>query len=56
VELEGAPFRAFDAIRDLWAAKTCYLIPGSIQYFGPPEVADQPTRTLKLEHGGGASL
>jgi pyrophosphate--fructose-6-phosphate 1-phosphotransferase len=55
VELDGAPFRAFDELRDLWAAKTCYLFPGSIQYFGPPEVADQPTKTLKLERGGGSS-
>ncbi|GHV69968.1 pyrophosphate--fructose 6-phosphate 1-phosphotransferase [Spirochaetia bacterium] len=52
VELEGAPFKAFDAARENWAAKTCYLFPGAIQYFGPPEVCDQPTKTLLLEHSG----
>jgi pyrophosphate--fructose-6-phosphate 1-phosphotransferase len=50
VELEGAPFKAFDAVRDIWAVKTCFLYPGAIQYFGPAEVCDQPTKTLKLEH------
>ena len=50
VELDGAPFRAFDAARDTWAVKTCYLFPGAIQYFGPPELCDEPTKTLRLEH------
>ncbi|MDR1900066.1 MAG: diphosphate--fructose-6-phosphate 1-phosphotransferase [Treponema sp.] len=50
VELEGKPFKAFDAVRDIWAVKTSYLFPGAIQYFGPPEVCDEPTRTLRLEH------
>jgi pyrophosphate--fructose-6-phosphate 1-phosphotransferase len=50
VELDGGPFRAFDAVRDSWAVKTCFLFPGAIQYYGPPEVCDQPTKTLKLEH------
>jgi pyrophosphate--fructose-6-phosphate 1-phosphotransferase len=51
VELEGKPFKIFKAMRDEWAVKTCFMVPGSIQYFGPPEVCDQPTRTLKLENG-----
>ncbi|MDR0313478.1 MAG: diphosphate--fructose-6-phosphate 1-phosphotransferase [Treponema sp.] len=50
VDLEGAPFKALDSMRDTWAVKTCFHFPGSIQYFGPPEVCDQPTKTLKLEH------
>jgi pyrophosphate--fructose-6-phosphate 1-phosphotransferase len=50
VELEGAPFKAFAAARGTWAVETCFLIPGAIQYFGPSEVCDQPTKTLKLEH------
>ena len=50
VELDGEPFKAFDAARDTWAVKTSFLFPGSIQYFGPPEVCDQPTVTLRLEH------
>jgi pyrophosphate--fructose-6-phosphate 1-phosphotransferase len=50
VELEGEPFKAFDAVRDIWAVKTCFLFPGAIQYFGPPEVCDEPAKTIKLEH------
>ena len=49
VELEGAPFKYFAAHRDEWAIKTDYVYPGPIQYFGPSEVCDQPTMTLKLE-------
>jgi pyrophosphate--fructose-6-phosphate 1-phosphotransferase len=49
VELNGKPFKAFDNERDGWAVKTSYLYPGAIQYFGPSEVCDQPTKTLKLE-------
>ena len=50
VDLNGEPFRAFDAARDIWAVKTSYLYPGAIQYYGPSKVCDQPTKTLKLEH------
>ena len=50
VELDGAPFKYFAAHRDQWAAETCYVYPGAIQYWGPTEVCDQPTKTLKLEH------
>ncbi len=49
VELDGAPFKYFAARRDEWAEKTLYVYPGPIQYFGPTEVCDQPTCTLKLE-------
>ena len=49
VELEGAPFKFFAAHREEWAAETCFTYPGAIQYFGPSEVCDQPTRTLALE-------
>ena len=49
VELDGKPFKAFKSIRDEWAAKTCFKVPGSIQYFGPPEVCDEPPKTLVLE-------
>lgn len=49
VELDGAPFKYFAAHRDEWAIKTDYVYPGPIQYFGPSEVCDQPTMTLKLE-------
>jgi pyrophosphate--fructose-6-phosphate 1-phosphotransferase len=50
VELDGAPFKALAAKRAEWAVKTSFLFPGAIQYYGPTEVCDQPTKTLKLEH------
>jgi pyrophosphate--fructose-6-phosphate 1-phosphotransferase len=49
VELAGAPFKAFDEVRDTWAVKTNFLFPGAIQYFGPSDVSDLTTKTLKLE-------
>jgi len=49
VDLEGKPFKAFAAMRDEWALNTCYTYPGPIQYFGPEEVCDQPSRTLYYE-------
>lgn len=49
VELDGAPFKYFESHRDEWARQTAYVYPGPIQYFGPTEVCDQPTFTLKLE-------
>ena len=49
VKLDGAPFKAFAAKRDEWALETAYVYPGPIQYFGPTEVCDQPTKTLTLE-------
>ncbi|MBD5258305.1 MAG: diphosphate--fructose-6-phosphate 1-phosphotransferase [Barnesiella sp.] len=50
VRLDGAPFQKFASMRDDWAYNTCYIYPGPIQYFGPSEVCDQPTLTLKYEH------
>lgn len=49
VELDGAPFKYFEANRELWAEETCFLYPGAIQYYGPAEVCDIVTRTLALE-------
>lgn len=49
VDLEGAPFKYFVSKRGEWALGTHYVYPGPIQYFGPAEVCDQPTETLKLE-------
>ncbi|HAC22777.1 MAG TPA: diphosphate--fructose-6-phosphate 1-phosphotransferase [Porphyromonadaceae bacterium] len=51
VRLDGAPFKAFAAQRENWAINTEYVYPGPIQYFGPTEVCDQPTKTLQLELG-----
>lgn len=52
VDLNGKPFKEFVAHRDEWAMGTCYTYPGPIQYFGPSEVCDQPSRTLYFEHEG----
>ena len=49
VDLEGRPFKTFAAARDAWKVRTSFVYPGSVQYFGPPEICDQPTITLKLE-------
>ena len=49
VELDGKPFQYFASQRDKWATETSYVFPGPIQYFGPAEVCDQPTKTLALE-------
>ncbi|NLO01003.1 MAG: diphosphate--fructose-6-phosphate 1-phosphotransferase [Bacteroidales bacterium] len=52
VDLNGAPFKYFASKRDEWALDSDYIYPGPIQYFGPSEVCDQPTETLKLEKQG----
>jgi pyrophosphate--fructose-6-phosphate 1-phosphotransferase len=49
VKLDGAPFKTFAAKREGWALTTDYVYPGPIQYFGPTEVCDEPTKTLQLE-------
>lgn len=51
VELDGKPFKYFEAHRDEWAVETSYVFPGAIQYYGPTEVCDITTRTLALEQG-----
>ena len=49
VDLNGAPFKAFAANRDERKKQTAYVYPGPIQYFGPSEVCDKPTETLRYE-------
>ncbi len=49
VKLDGNPFRYFAGQREKWAIETDYVYPGPIQYFGPTEVCDQPSKTLRLE-------
>ena len=49
VKLDGDPFKTFATHRDAWAMNTDYVYPGPIQYFGPTEVCDQPTKTLQIE-------
>ncbi|GET29579.1 diphosphate--fructose-6-phosphate 1-phosphotransferase [Prolixibacter sp. SD074] len=52
VELDAAPFLKLAENREKWAVETCYVYPGPIQYFGPAEVCDATTKTLKLEQEG----
>ena len=49
VELNGKPFKFFEANRDKWAIETAFVYPGAIQYYGPESVCDITTRTLSLE-------
>ncbi len=49
VDLEGKPFKFFEANRETWAVETCYNYPGAIQYYGPASVCDITTKTLALE-------
>ncbi len=49
VELDGKPFNYFASKREEWAVKTDFVYPGPIQYFGPEEVCDRVSETLKLE-------
>jgi len=52
VKLDGEPFLFLAKHRDGWADENSnYIYPGPIQYFGPSEVCDRPTRTLLLEKG-----
>ncbi len=49
VDIDGKPFKQLADNREDWALNDCYVFPGPIQYFGPSEVCDSPTITLKLE-------
>ena len=49
VELGGKPFTYFASKREGWAVDTDFVYPGPIQYFGPSEVCDRVSETLKLE-------
>ncbi|HXV77067.1 MAG TPA: diphosphate--fructose-6-phosphate 1-phosphotransferase [Candidatus Polarisedimenticolaceae bacterium] len=51
VDLGGAPFGELAAERERWSIEDAYLYPGAIQYFGPDEICNRPTRTLELEAG-----
>ena len=52
VELKGEPFKYLKSKRDRWSLESDYVYPGPIQYFGPTEVCDQPSKTLQLEQTG----
>lgn len=50
VDLKGEPFKQLAKNRELWAKTESYLFPGPMQFFGPEEVTDMTTETLKYEH------
>lgn len=49
VELKGEPFKFLAKNRDMWAKTESYVFPGPIQYFGPADVTDMTTVTLRFE-------
>lgn len=49
VDLKGRPFQVFLENRHKWEVETCYIYPGPIQFFGPPEICNQTSRTLYYE-------
>lgn len=49
VDLEGEPFKLFNAEREKWRLNDQYSYPGPIQFFGSPSLTDEITETLKLE-------
>jgi len=51
VELNGKPFLEYQNYREEWAIKTLYKNPGAVQYYGPDEVCNETTKTLRLEQG-----
>lgn len=51
VKLDGPVFKKLEQNRDDWALNDRYVFPGAIQYFGPSEVCDLTTVTLRLEQG-----
>lgn len=55
VKLDGPVFKKLEQNREIWALEDKYVFPGAIQYFGPSEVSDITTQTLKLEREGSLS-
>ncbi|MFP4383872.1 MAG: diphosphate--fructose-6-phosphate 1-phosphotransferase [Spirochaetia bacterium] len=49
VETDSNPFKTFKQHRETWALETSFRYPGAIQYYGPTEICNSPTITLKLE-------
>jgi len=53
VDMEGAPMKAYRAVRDHWAMHDCFRSPGPIQFEGGYQYADVGSLTLALEINGG---
>lgn len=52
VDLNGRPFQFFKERRSVWELETRYNNPGPIQYWGPENITDRPTKTVWLEQMG----
>ena len=49
VRLDDRPFKIFENKREEWAINDKYKYPGPILYWGPSEIVDATTETLKYE-------
>lgn len=49
VDLNGPVFKKLQNNRETWALEDAFIFTGAIQYYGPTEVCDITTHTLKLE-------
>jgi len=49
VDISGRAFKLFAENRAKWELEDDYVFPGPIQYFGPGDISDMPTKTLLLE-------
>jgi len=50
VELDGAPFKYFEEMRETWKYSDDYACPGPMQFYGPKELSEATTLTLQHEH------
>lgn len=51
VDIKGPAFVNYHKERDSWTLHSNYSFPYPTQFFGPDEISDQRTITLKLEKG-----
>jgi len=51
VDLNGEPFHVFEKARDDWIINDQYLNPGPMQFFGPKDIVQTTTRTMRCEAG-----
>ncbi len=56
VDLKGEPFAYFSKHREQWAKDDCYIYTGPLAFYGPREICDEPTLTLRLEIDGSPSF
>ncbi|PIE97444.1 MAG: diphosphate--fructose-6-phosphate 1-phosphotransferase [Treponema sp.] len=52
VSLDDPAFKKLAEGRKTWEVTTSYIYPGAIQYFGPSELVDPPTKTVLLNAMG----